>query len=76
MTDMNLTVQDEDQILELRLGGTSVRSIARRFRNLSVCPASAETSHQLDRSSAAFRPVGFRFLKTEEEMNAAVRRTQ
>jgi len=27
-----LTVQDEDAILELRLGGASVKSIARRFR--------------------------------------------
>jgi hypothetical protein len=32
MTSQVLTVVDEDQILELRLGGASTRSIARRFR--------------------------------------------
>jgi hypothetical protein len=32
MTGTVLTVADEDQILELRLGGASTRSIARRFR--------------------------------------------
>jgi hypothetical protein len=32
MTGTALTVADEDQILELRLGGASVKTIARRFR--------------------------------------------
>jgi hypothetical protein len=31
-TALTLTTADEDQILELRLGGASTRSIARRFR--------------------------------------------
>ena len=63
MMDTTLAVQDEDQILELRLGGTSVKSIARRFRNLSVCPASAETSHQLDRIECGSSSCGLPLLE-------------